>query len=288
MRNYLTQLSEIRKFTKLCFAGEAPKIILNLFVCLAIGMVYLCSGCSLFQYYGGKSPIEIEQQENPEVWKQVYRMQAVLWPLEKKVLEMEKKTNELEKIQNKMRDELAATKLSSIQANKNTEFLHAEIVEIKSESIAKEKTSPEMIRPAELKNEKEIPKIKASNVTKESKTAGLDIQPVFIHDIKYYKVSETQDRVLVYVTAMNNPQLQTLLGANPRLVLDFFNTRSRDKEMYEIKTDGNFLRKIRIRSYREPRQKVRVVFDMILNKKYSLERSFSKKENIYSFDLKAK
>jgi hypothetical protein len=77
------------------------------------------------------------------------------------------------------------------------------------------------------------------------------------------------------------------LGANPRLVLDFFNARTMGKEMYEIKAGGNFIKRIRIRSYQEPEQKVRVVFDMVPNKKYSLDRKFSKQEKSYSFELKA-
>jgi len=286
MPNCMIPMNRISKFTKLYSARHMQNIILNILILLVIGTLF--SGCSLFHYYGGKSPIEIEQQENPEIWKQVYRIQAVLWPLEKRVLEIEKKTNELEKIQNKMRDELGATKLSSIQANKNNEFLHAEIMQIKSESVGKENNPAEMIRSAEIKSEKEMQKTRTTKVTNESKKVGPDIQLILIHDIKYYKISETQDRVLVYVNAMNNPQLQTLLGANPRLVLDFLNTRNRDKEKYEIKTDGNFIKRIRIRSYQEPLQKVRVVFDMMPNKKYSIERTFAKKENIYAFDLMAK
>ena len=244
-------------------------------------MVFLLSGCSLSHNYGGKSPIEIEQYENPMIWKEVYQIQVTLWPLDKKVTEMEKKVNE-------MRDELATTKLSSIQANKSIESLQAEIQQIKSESIRKEKTSVDMISPVEIKNKKEMLKMETTKVEGESKKAGPDIQSKIINDIQYYKVSGTHDKVLIYVNAMNNPKLQTLRGETPRIVLDFLNTRNIDKEKYEINTDGNFIKRIRIRSYKEPLQKVRVVFDMMPNKKYSVERQFSKKENIYSFDMKAK
>lgn len=253
-------------------------------IIIAIGMFFFLSGCSPFNYYGGKSPIEIEQHENPEVWKQVYKTQATLWPLEKKVIELEKKVDETEKTANKMRDELATAKLLSIQANKNIESLQAVIQQLKSEAMRKEKTAADMIRPAETKQETQ--KVVTTRVAGEGKKAGPDINSTIINDIKYNKV-DTQDQVLIYVTAMNNPQLQTLGGATPRIVLDFFNTRNAGKEQYEILADGNFIKRIRVRSYQELRRKVRVVFDMMPNKKYSLERKFSIKENIYSFNLKA-
>jgi hypothetical protein len=228
------------------------------------GMVFLSSGCSLSHYYDGKSPIEVEQYEHPKVWKEVYQIQVTLWPLEKKVNELEKKMNE-------MRDELAVTKLSSMQANRQIESLQAEMQKIKSESLTKEKALADTVKPA----------------AGESKKAGPDIQSTIITDIQYYKVSDTQDRILIYVNAMNNPKLQTVKGETPRLILDFINTRNIAKENYEINTDGNFIKRIRIRSYREPIQKVRVVFDMMPDKKYAVDQKFSKKEKMYSFDIKA-
>jgi hypothetical protein len=62
-----------------------------------MGMVYLLSGCSLFNYYDGKSPIEIEQYENPLIWREVLQVQNTLWPLDKKANKIEKNVNEIEK-----------------------------------------------------------------------------------------------------------------------------------------------------------------------------------------------
>ncbi len=107
-------------------------------IIVVIGMFFLVPGCSL-SHYSGKSPIEIEQKENPMIWKEVYQILVTLGPLEQKVKGMEKKIDE-------MRDELATTKLASIQANKDIESLQAEIQQIKSESIRREKTSADMIR----------------------------------------------------------------------------------------------------------------------------------------------
>jgi hypothetical protein len=240
-------------------------------IIVIIGMVYLLSGCALSHYYDGKTPIEIEQNKNPLIWREVLAAQNTLWPLEKNV--------------NEMRDELATIKLSSIQANNNIASLQAEIQQIKSEFIRKEKTSVELH--TENKNEQDILKKGTTKEARESKKVGPDIQSIMIKDIQYYKVSDTQDKVLIYVNAINNPKLQTLRGENPRIVLDFLNTRNIDKEKYEINTDGNFIKRIRIRSYKEPMQKVRVVFDMMPNKKYSVDQKFLKKENIYSFDITA-
>lgn len=261
-------------------------------IIVVIGMVFLSSGCSLSRYYDGKSPIEIEQYENPLIWREVLKIQVTLWPLEKKVNELEKKVNileknvnEIQKNMNEMRDELATTKLLSIQTNKNIESLQAEIQKITSEPIRKEK-APVELRPG-ARNKKEALKMGTAKVAEESKKAGPEIQSTIINDIQYQKISDTQDKVLIYVNAMNNPMLQTLRGEAPRIVLDFLNTRNIDKEKYEINTDGNFIKRIRIRSYKEPLQKVRVVFDMMANKRYSVDQKFSKKENVYSFDIKA-
>jgi hypothetical protein len=263
-------------------------------IIVVIGMVFLLSGCSFSHYYDGKSQIEIEQNESPMIWKEVYQILVTLGPLEQKMNEMDKKVNE-------MKDELATTKLSSIQANRDIESLQGEIQQIKSESIRKEKTSVDMIRPVpemqqegfksiekNMKNKKEMLKMGTTKVAGESKKAGSDIQLIIINDIQYEKVSDTQDKVLIFVNAMNNPKLQMLRGETPRIVLDFLNTRHIEKEKYEINTDGNIIKRIRMRSYKEPMQKVRVVFDMVPNKKYSVDQKFSKKENIYSFDIKDK
>jgi hypothetical protein len=261
-------------------------------IIVVIGMFFSLSGCSLSHYYDGKSPIEIEQYENPIIWKEVLQIQVTLWPLEKKVNEMEKKVNEMEKKVNtteknvnEMKDELATTKLSSIQANKNIESLQAELQQIKSESIQKEKTSVEL--PIGIKKKKEILKTETTEVAGKSKTAGTHIQSIIISDIQYYKVSDTQDRVLIYVNAMNNPKLLMFKGEPSRIVVDFVNTRHIDKEKYDIKTEGNLIKRIRIRSYKMPVQKVRVYFDMMPDKKYSVNQKFSNKENMYSFDIKA-
>ena len=204
------------------------------------------------------------------------------------MLEIEKKVNDTEKTTNKLSLDLAETRLSAKQANKNIEILQTELVQkIQSEVIGQDKTSAEIIRTAEVKNEKGVQKVGPAKVPGEVKKAGTDAQGTIINDIKYYKVSDSQDKVLVYVSVLNNPRMQTLRGTNPRIVLDFFNTSQVGKERYEIRTEGNFIKKIRVRTYREPQQKVRLVFDMVLNKKYSIERSFSKKDNVYAFDLKA-
>jgi len=257
----------------------------NISILLVICIFALSSGCSRF--HSGNSPIEIEQHENPEIWKQVYKMQSTLWPLEKKVLEIEKRVSETEKTTNKMSYDLAETKLSSRQVNKNIELLHAELQKKQSEAISPEKTAAEVARPVEKKTEKGTPKTGSAKVPGEVKKANIDTQSTIINDIKHYKVSDSQDKIMVHVNALNYPTLQTLRGARPRIVLDFFGSRLRGKEQYEILAEGNFIKKIRIRSFKEPQQKVRIVFDMVLNKKYSLERTFSKKDNIYSFDLKA-
>ncbi len=217
----------------------------------------------------------------------MYKMQSTLWPLEKKVVEIEKKVSETEKTTNKMSYDVAETKLSAKQANKNIELLQAELQKKQNEAVGQGMTSAALTGPPETKPEKGIPKIGPAKAAGEGKKAGADAIGIIINDIKYHKVSDSRDKVLVYINTLNNPRLQTLRGVKPRIVLDFFNTRHAGKEQYEIPTEGNFIKKIRIRSFKGPEPKVRIVFDMVLNKKYSLERTFSKKDNIYSFELKA-
>ena len=138
------------------------------------------------------------------------------------------------------------------------------------------------------RKKEEMPRMGTTKAVGESKKAGPDIQSTVINDIQYHKVSDTQDRVLIYVNTMNNPKLLRFKGEPPRIVLDFLNTRNIDKEKYDIKPDANFIKKILIRSYKTPVQKVRVFFDMMPNKTYSVVQKFSKKENRYSFDITAK
>lgn len=292
MRTNIAPLNGISKFAQVLSAGKAQPTISNLLMIAVTGMVILLCGCS-WLHLGGKGSLEIEQSNNPETWKEVYKMQATLWPLEMKTKEMEKKLLEIEKAANKidkavndMRNELATTKLSSIQANKNTEFLHAEIVKLRSASIITEKTASGVIGTVEIKNVKKMHNIETIKEVEVSKKVDPETPSIRINDIKYFNVSQTKDKVLIYVNAINNPKIQTLIGERPRIVLDFFNTRTMDKEKYEMNVDGNFIKRIRISSYKEPIQKVRIVFDMMPNKKYSMDRTFSKKDYIYSFDLK--
>lgn len=266
-------------------------------ILIAIGVGILLSGCFLTKNYG-KNQIEIEQNENPMIWKQVLQMQLTLWPLERKVNELEKRVIEIEKNFNKtaktvnelekntadMKDELATTKLSSIQAHKSIESLQAEIQQLRNESIKKGKPSVEL--PTGVKKKKEGPDPRTAKVAGGKNETGPDSPSMMITQIKYSKVTDTQDHVLIYVNAMNHPKRQTLIGDNPRIVLDFLKARHLEKENDEINVEGNFIRRIRIRTYPEPQQKVRVIFDMIPNKKYSIHQNFLKNENIYSFDIK--
>ena len=246
--------------------------------------------------------MEIEQYEKPMLWKEVFKMEAALWPMEKKVNKLEKNVSEMEKslnIVNNLRNELATTRLSSIQANKSLESLQAEIQQMKNEAIGKEKPSAEL--PPVIKNitamEKpgaqlppgamETPKQNTAQVAAKGSQAGPDSQSSIVREIRHSKVSDTHDKVLIYVDATNNPKLQTLRGENPRIVLDFSNARLIGKENQEIKADGNFIKRIRIAAHRQPQRKVRVVFDMKTNRTYSLDRNFLEKECVYSFDIKA-
>jgi TolA-binding protein len=156
-------------------------------ITVVIGIVFLLSGCSLFNSYDGKSPIEIEQYKSPLIWREVLQIQNTLWPLEKKVNKIEKNLNDMEKNENRletnlnkleknvneMRDELATTKLSSIQANKNIESLQEELQQIKSKSIQKDKTSVEL--PIGIKNKKGMLNKGTTEVAGENKKAGTDI-----------------------------------------------------------------------------------------------------------------
>lgn len=255
------------------------------FITVVIGMVFM-SGCASSRFYDSRSPIEVEQYENPMIWKEMLKTQVTLWPLEKKVNLMEKSLGEIQKSVNEMRDELAATKTSSAQVNKTMESPPAENPQIKYESAGSEIAVVEL--PAETSDKRETQKAVTNRVAEEGKKANRDIPSLTVRDIEYSKVSDTQDRVLIYVNAMNNPKLQMLTGENPRIVLDFLNARGFDKGKNEISIDGNFVKKIRIWAHKGPTQKVRVVFDMLPDKNYAVDQKFLKKENIYSFDIKAK
>jgi hypothetical protein len=243
-------------------------------ITLICSMVFFLSGCSLSHWDGKKSPRELEQEDNPFTWNEIYKVETTLWPLERKVVEMENKVNA-------MRKELAVIRELPLPSNQKIEPLQTDIKRINNESGRMEKPSADLIGAApEIKKQVIVP----VPALAESKKASPNIQSIMITNIQFQKV-DTQDKVLVHLTATNNPKIQRLVNP-PRIVLDFLNTRNTGKDVFEINADGTFIKRIRVRSYQEPVEKVRLVLDMIPNMKYVIDKKSSPKENTYSIAIK--
>jgi len=90
-------------------------------------------------------------------------------------------------------------------------------------------------------------------------------------EISSEKLYDGSIKVLFILTEVHNPNMfyyQT--PSAPKVVCDFFNVKIKPGLRHEIRVDSRFIKNVRMGEHHDPKDKVRVVLDLIPGNKYSV------------------
>ena len=82
------------------------------------------------------------------------------------------------------------------------------------------------------------------------------------------------------------PEISTIGGKKPRVVLDFMDTRRKGSVRSPIVPDLEAIKKIRIGVHKDPKPKLRVVLDLTNDLSYSFEPSFKEGDDEFILQMK--
>lgn len=101
-----------------------------------------------------------------------------------------------------------------------------------------------------------------------------------IESVKFDGKSPKGEMVLFKLNEFHPPSVHGVEEGIPRVICDFKNTQLDESAGNLIKTDGKYVKVIRISKSKKP-DKVRVVLDLEPNKSYDLQQVFFKEENLF-------
>ncbi len=107
--------------------------------------------------------------------------------------------------------------------------------------------------------------------------AGHD-QPL-LENIIFDSSGGDQEQISFKLNGAHIPKIFALDGKEPKVVFDFPDTKTSDLINQIIKTNGKFIKRIRIGLHEGPNPKTRVVFDLRPNKKIDFEQQFDNASN---------
>ncbi len=101
-----------------------------------------------------------------------------------------------------------------------------------------------------------------------------------IESVKFDGKSPKGEMVLFKLNEFHPPSVHGVEEGIPRVICDFKNTQLAESTDNLIKTDGKYVKVIRISKSKKP-DKVRVVLDLEPNKSYDLQQVFFKEDNLF-------
>ena len=101
-----------------------------------------------------------------------------------------------------------------------------------------------------------------------------------IESVRFDGKSPKGEMVLFKLNEFHPPSVHGVEEGIPRVICDFKNTQLAEPTDNLIKTDGKYVKVIRISKSKKP-DKVRVVLDLAPNKSYDLQQVFFKEENLF-------
>ena len=104
-----------------------------------------------------------------------------------------------------------------------------------------------------------------------------------IKSIKF-KIEKDHEEVLIALNNFSIPEVQSLEGDKPRIVIDINNVASW-KGHYKIPINGNFIKQIRTYLHRDT-GKLRIVLDLKYSDDYIIDQTYYRKTNIYSITVR--
>ncbi len=130
------------------------------------------------------------------------------------------------------------------------------------------------------------PRLQAVAATdKEAPGATRETEMLEVRAIRYILKENSREQVFFALSRFADPDVQVIKGDRPRLVIDFKNVSSIDKDLPNIiEVNGTLIQ--RIRSYlNQKKQTFRIVFDLYPGKDYAVRQMFYEAEKIFALTL---
>lgn len=87
-------------------------------------------------------------------------------------------------------------------------------------------------------------------------------QENLLESVSYKSDPGQNERIRFHIAGKVIPEIFTLGGENPRVILDFFNTLGTDNLQNKTEVHGELVKSIRVGKHLQPKKKIRVVVDM--------------------------
>nr|WP_321466869.1 AMIN domain-containing protein [uncultured Desulfobulbus sp.] len=139
-------------------------------------------------------------------------------------------------------------------------------------------------KPAETQQEAVSPRKEPAAATEPSPEPEIVAAPVskdpVLESVKFDASSPKGEMVMFKLNGFYPPSVHGVEEGIPRVFCDFNNTTLTDKSKKRIRTEGKFVKAIRISTTKKP-EKVRVVIDLEPNRSYDLQQVFFKDDNLF-------
>ncbi len=143
---------------------------------------------------------------------------------------------------------------------------------------------PTQDRALAASSQKENTKKKAGKPTpSKRKTKDLPPAKIRVTNIKFSEENH-QEKVCIVLNSICTPDVKTLNGTKPRVVIDINNVPSWSGS-YITPANGKMIQQIRTYLHRDI-EKLRIVLDLNPAQNYSLDQSFNTKENVFCIAVK--
>jgi hypothetical protein len=100
-----------------------------------------------------------------------------------------------------------------------------------------------------------------------------------LETISFHSNAEKGEGINFKLNGEHAPKITLIQGENPRVVLDFLDTRCSPMVKRNLDTNGKLTRKIRVGIHNDPTQKTRVVVDLAPNGEYQYTQHFKVQDN---------
>ena len=113
-----------------------------------------------------------------------------------------------------------------------------------------------------------------------AKTDAIDDDSSVLNSVTFDNSSNKGEMILFKLNNFHPPIVFGLEEGTPRVVCDFKDTRIGQGIPNTIKTDGKYVRSIRVGKKNAP-DKIRVVLDLVPSHSYDLQQVFFKEDNLF-------
>ena len=103
-----------------------------------------------------------------------------------------------------------------------------------------------------------------------------------LQEIRFEQLDQNREKVYFQLNGFFPPKTFGIEEQQLRLVCDFADTQLQADVPPRIDTRGNCIQRLRIGIHPPPQAKVRVVFDLVPNRDYSVQQVFYKQEHIFA------